>query len=75
MVRIAKRPPSRQAVRHAASVMPTTGQGSSCRAASSAVSWLTASTTPFDAEAMLAGLRRWVECESPTFDAAAVEPR
>src|SRR5688572_30402954 len=27
---------------------------------------------PFDAEAMLAGLRRWVECESPTFDAAAV---
>ncbi len=28
---------------------------------------------PFDAEAMLAGLRPWVECESPTFDAAAVE--
>jgi glutamate carboxypeptidase len=27
---------------------------------------------PFDAEAMLAGLRAWVECESPTFDAAAV---
>src|SRR3954451_14445717 len=27
---------------------------------------------PFDAEAMLPGLRRWVECESPTFDAAAV---
>lgn len=27
---------------------------------------------PFDAEAMLAGLRPWVECESPTFDAAAV---
>ncbi len=26
----------------------------------------------FDAEAMLAGLRPWVECESPTFDAAAV---
>ena len=27
---------------------------------------------PFDAETMLAGLRTWVECESPTFDAAAV---
>ncbi|WP_043363757.1 M20/M25/M40 family metallo-hydrolase [Belnapia sp. F-4-1] len=27
---------------------------------------------PFDAEAMLPGLRAWVECESPTFDAAAV---
>jgi glutamate carboxypeptidase len=27
---------------------------------------------PFDASAMLAGLRTWVECESPTFDAAAV---
>ena len=27
---------------------------------------------PFDAEAMLAGLRPWVECESPTFDAPAV---
>ncbi|MFC7541554.1 hypothetical protein ACFQU2_21720 [Siccirubricoccus deserti] len=27
---------------------------------------------PFDAEAMIPGLRRWVECESPTFDAAAV---
>ncbi|MBY0337186.1 MAG: M20/M25/M40 family metallo-hydrolase [Acetobacteraceae bacterium] len=27
---------------------------------------------PFDADAMLAGLRRWVECESPTHDAAAV---
>lgn len=27
---------------------------------------------PFDANAMLAGLRPWVECESPTFDAAAV---
>ncbi|MCK8782902.1 M20/M25/M40 family metallo-hydrolase [Roseomonas sp. NAR14] len=27
---------------------------------------------PFDAEAMLAGLRPWVECESPTFDTAAV---
>ena len=27
---------------------------------------------PFDADAMLAGLRPWVECESPTFDAASV---
>jgi glutamate carboxypeptidase len=27
---------------------------------------------PFDADAMLEGLRVWVECESPTFDAAAV---
>jgi glutamate carboxypeptidase len=27
---------------------------------------------PFDTEAMLEGLRPWVECESPTFDAAAV---
>jgi glutamate carboxypeptidase len=27
---------------------------------------------PFDADAMLAGLRPWVECESPTYDAAAV---
>ena len=24
---------------------------------------------PFDADAMLAGLRTWVACESPTFDA------
>ena len=28
---------------------------------------------PFDSEAMLQGLRGWVECESPTWDAAAVE--
>ena len=28
---------------------------------------------PFEADAMLAGLRPWVECESPTWDAAAVE--
>ena len=28
---------------------------------------------PFNADAMLDGLRPWVECESPTFDAAAVE--
>jgi glutamate carboxypeptidase len=27
---------------------------------------------PFDTDAMLAGLRAWVECESPTWDAAAV---
>ena len=27
---------------------------------------------PFDAEAMLEGLRAWVECESPTWDAASV---
>lgn len=27
---------------------------------------------PFDADEMLNGLRRWVECESPTWDAAAV---
>jgi glutamate carboxypeptidase len=27
---------------------------------------------PFDTETMLAGLREWVECESPTFDAASV---
>jgi glutamate carboxypeptidase len=30
------------------------------------------SDLPFDAGAMLAGLRSWVECESPTFDATAV---
>lgn len=29
-------------------------------------------TLPFDADTMLAGLRTWVECESPTHDAAAV---
>ena len=27
----------------------------------------------FDSEAMLAGLRPWIECESPTWDAAAVD--
>jgi glutamate carboxypeptidase len=27
---------------------------------------------PFDTDAMLSGLRRWVECESPTWDANAV---
>ncbi len=30
------------------------------------------SALPFDADAMLEGLRPWVECESPTFDTAAV---
>ena len=29
---------------------------------------------PFDADAMLDGLRAWVECESPTYDAACGEP-
>lgn len=28
---------------------------------------------PFDTDIMLAGLKPWVECESPTFDAAAVD--
>jgi glutamate carboxypeptidase len=28
---------------------------------------------PFDSEAMLKGLRAWVECESPTWDASAVD--
>src|SRR5690606_2774607 len=28
---------------------------------------------PFDDKAMLQGLRKWVECESPTYDAAAVD--
>src|ERR1700730_2649704 len=28
---------------------------------------------PFDSEAMLQGLRGWVECESPTWDATAVD--
>ena len=27
---------------------------------------------PFDAEAMIPGLRSWVDCESPTFDAPSV---
>ena len=26
---------------------------------------------PFDSEAMLQGLRTWVECESPTWDVGA----
>jgi glutamate carboxypeptidase len=30
------------------------------------------SALPFDADAMMEGLRGWVECESPTWDAAAV---
>jgi glutamate carboxypeptidase len=28
---------------------------------------------PFDTESMVAGLRTWVECESPTYDAASVD--
>lgn len=28
---------------------------------------------PFDTDTMLAGLKPWVECESPTFDASAVD--
>ncbi|MDF1601524.1 M20/M25/M40 family metallo-hydrolase [Mesorhizobium sp. YIM 152430] len=28
---------------------------------------------PFDADAILNGLKPWIECESPTFDAAAVD--
>jgi glutamate carboxypeptidase len=32
-----------------------------------------ASALPFDADEMLAGLRPWVECESPTYDASAVD--
>jgi glutamate carboxypeptidase len=32
-----------------------------------------AATLAFDTNAMLGRLRRWVECESPTYDAAAVE--
>jgi glutamate carboxypeptidase len=28
---------------------------------------------PFDTESMLKGLKPWIECESPTFDAAAVD--
>ena len=31
------------------------------------------SALPFDVDAMLRGLRPWVECESPTYDPAAVE--
>jgi len=30
-------------------------------------------TLPFDIDAMVAGLRPWIECESPTHDAAAVD--
>lgn len=30
-------------------------------------------TLPFDADAMCAGIRPWIECESPTHDAAAVD--
>jgi glutamate carboxypeptidase len=31
------------------------------------------SALPFDADEMLANLRPWIECESPTYDAAAVD--
>ena len=34
---------------------------------------MTPLTLPFDTDAMLAGLKPWIECESPTFDAAAVD--
>src|SRR3954462_4235118 len=34
---------------------------------------MTPANLPFDSEAMLQGLRGWVECESPTWDAPAVE--
>ncbi|HDZ82632.1 MAG TPA: M20/M25/M40 family metallo-hydrolase, partial [Roseobacter sp.] len=27
---------------------------------------------PFDTDAMIAGLKPWIECESPTYDADAV---
>ena len=27
---------------------------------------------PFDIDEMLAGLKPWIQCESPTYDAAAV---
>ncbi|MEM7748721.1 MAG: M20/M25/M40 family metallo-hydrolase [Pseudomonadota bacterium] len=30
-------------------------------------------TLPFDTDAMLVGLKSWVECESPTYDAVAVD--
>ena len=30
-------------------------------------------TLPFNSDAMLDGLRAWIECESPTYDAAAVD--
>lgn len=33
---------------------------------------MTPTDLPFDRDAMLAGLRLWVECESPTWDVAAV---
>jgi glutamate carboxypeptidase len=34
--------------------------------------YLDTNELPFDAEAMLSGLKPWIECESPTFDANAV---
>ncbi|MDR3469611.1 MAG: M20/M25/M40 family metallo-hydrolase [Xanthobacteraceae bacterium] len=37
------------------------------------MSTLNPARLPFDSEAMLNGLRPWVECESPTWDAVAVD--
>ncbi|WP_157014385.1 M20/M25/M40 family metallo-hydrolase [Mesorhizobium xinjiangense] len=34
---------------------------------------MTINDLPFDTETILAGLKPWIECESPTFDAAAVD--
>src|SRR5947199_9387464 len=34
---------------------------------------MTPANLPFDSELMLLGLRAWVECESPTWDASAVD--
>ncbi len=34
---------------------------------------INAASLPFDVETMLQGLRPWIECESPTWDAAAVD--
>jgi glutamate carboxypeptidase len=34
---------------------------------------MNAAELPFDTDRMLAGLRRWIECESPTWDKQAVE--
>ena len=33
---------------------------------------MNAAELPFDADTMLDGLRIWIECESPTYDAASV---
>ena len=47
------------------------GRGVNCRH-HPGVPTLDLHALPFDSDAMLAGLRPWVECESPTWDAAAV---